>query len=450
MKLVPLSSIEIRSRQRKTIEPNSLADLRDSILATGLLHAPVCYFDPQTQTWVLVAGERRVTAIQQLTKSQTPFTYNSEPIPLGSIPITSLGESVSSLSSFQAELDENLLREDLPWTDRVEALNTLHQLRKSTNPAQTFTDTAREIAGPNREITNPDHARSTVRNATIIAPHLSDPTISKARNANEALSLIFKREEEAALAALAKRNLIAIDANPEIEIRHADLSTLLPTLAPAQFDLILADPPYGIGVDAAGFRSRTVHHHNYSDTADVAQRLAADILREGFRLTKPRANLFMFCDIDLFPHLKILAANSGWVPFRRPLIWRKSETEGLFPWGSQGPRITTEFILYATKGQRGLVISPVDVFDIKRVSRSLRTHGAEKPVELYSRLIECSTIAGERILDPCCGSGASLIAARELKRRALGVEVDETYHNTALANVFGNQLLDDALANEQS
>lgn len=441
--LLPLSAISVRSRQRKKIDANSLADLRNSILSpTGLLHPPVCRYDSATKTWVLVAGERRLTAIQQIAKDGLSFTYGRETIAPGTIPITPLDDAITALDCFSAELDENLHREDLPWQDKVEALNALHQMRKELNPAQSFKETGTEISGPNKAITNPDWGGQIVRQAVLVSPHLTDPTIFKARNANEALSLILKREEEKALAALAKHyNLKTSPETSSIEIHHADLSQLLPSLSASQFDLVIADPPYGIDAGNPGARARTIHHHNYADDPQIAREIAQDILREGFRLTKPRANLFLFCDIDLFPWLKITAANCGWVPFRRPLIWHKSETEGLFPWGSQGPRITTEFILYATKGQKGLIVSPTDVLDVKRVSRNVRTHGAEKPVELFTRLIECSTVVGERILDPCCGSGASLIAARNLNRRASGIELNDVYYNTAMANCFGAEVM---------
>jgi len=92
-------------------------------------------------------------------------------------------------------------------------------------------------------------------------------------------------------------------------------------------------------------------------------------------------------------------------------------------------------LFWATKGQRGLISSPVDVLDESRVSRAERTHAAEKPVELLRSLIECSTLPGDFVLDPCCGSGSTLVAARNAKRTGLGIELDETFYNTAMSNL---------------
>ena len=156
---------------------------------------------------------------------------------------------------------------------------------------------------------------------------------------------------------------------------------------------------------------------------------------EGFRVTKPMANLWMFCDIDMFFTLRDMCKRAGWSPFRTPVIWRKSMSEGMAPWQSKGPRRTYELLLYATKGQRGLITSPVDILDFSRVSRSERVHAAEKPVDLLRLLIECSTLPGDFVLDPCCGSGSSLVAARLARRAGLGIELDDTFYNTAMSVV---------------
>lgn len=442
MKIVPLSSIDVRGRQRRDIAAGPLSELADSIARVGLLHPPVCY--PDGPKWVLSVGERRLRAFQHLfkTRPNASLWCGDQTIPSGSIAITELGDYLDEVGRFEAELDENIHRVDLEWQDRTRALNDLHQMRQRSNPSQTLHETGKELAAKGAAKTAESGARR-IRNAQIISEHLHHPTIARARSAEEALGLIYKAQEERAVAALVKRQLLSSTVKPEIEIRHGDLLTVLPALEAQSYDLIIADPPYGIDAGGAGYRARTVHHHNYSDDPETAKGIARAILTEGFRITKTRANLLMFCDIDYFDWLKMTSANMGWVPFRRPLIWMKSESEGMAPWGAQGPRITTEFIFFATKGQRGLHASPVDVFNVRRVSRSERIHAGEKPVELLKQLISCSTLPGDSVLDPCCGSGSALVAAKELQRQGLGIEKDETYFTTALANVHGNSVTPD-------
>jgi len=439
MKIVPLSDCEVRHRQRSKIAPKPLNDLIDSILKVGLLHPPVFWFDSTVGKWVLSVGERRFRAIEKINEYTKPIPYiycGTDTIPPGHIAITPLGEYLDAVGRFEAELDENIHREELSWQDRVQALSDLHEMRKKENPSQTRSQTGAEIAqrGGAKSL---ESGREMLREAIIIAPFLDNKAVANARSADEAVGLIYKAQEEAALSALAKRSLARMTAKPDVEVRHGDLTDVLPNLEPGQYDLILADPPYGIDAGGAGFRARAIHHHNYLDDSDSAQALYRIILTEGFRTSKPRANLFLFCDIDYFDWLKRIAAQIGWVPFRRPIIWQKSESEGMAPWGSAGFRLTTEYIFYATKGQRGLNASPTDIINVRRVARKERIHAAEKPVELLQRLIECSTLPGDNVLDPCCGSGSTLVACRESKRIGLGIEKDQGYFNTAVANVHG-------------
>lgn len=444
MQLISLNDIEIGARQRSTIATGPLNDLKDSIAALGLLNPPVAWYDVDSKKWILVAGERRLRALTELANEKRQIRCAAATIDIGLIPITPLGDYLDAAGRFEAELDENVKREDLDWPDRMRAYAALHNMRLLANPQQTVHDTARELAPKVGLKSDADGGARTahkhIAQAIVITQHLDNEKIANARNPAEALQLIYKQEEEKVLAALIKRQISVAPSTPDIEIRHADLYHLLPKLDSGRFDLIIADTPYGIGASGAGFRSRSVHHHNYSDTLDDARRMTQFILTEGFRLTKPRANIFLFCDIDLFPFLKLTASNMGWTVFRRPLVWMKSESEGLAPWGAQGPRITTEFIFYATKGQRGLNASPTDVFDDRRVSRQDRIHAAEKPVSLLAKLVNCASLPGDSVLDPCCGSGSTLVACRDLKRRALGIEVDQDYFNTAMANVFGSSV----------
>jgi site-specific DNA-methyltransferase (adenine-specific) len=443
--LIPLDKIEVRKRQRSVMDRTELNELKETIVSIGLLHPPVFWPDNNTGTWVLSVGERRLTAIRELHAEKRTFRHDGQEVPLGQIPATRLDDQIDEIGRFEAELDENVRRSDLSWQDRVRAYADLHTMRQlqsgkqQTPQSKDFTGTAQELV--NRGITkNINTARAAVQEAVLIAKHLDNDKIMKARNPAEAAGLIYKMEEEHITAALVKRNLTQLPSSSSIRLRHGDALTLLEGLDSDMADLILIDPPYGLGAASGGFRARTVHHHNYEDTPENAKKIARTVLTEGFRICKTRANIFMFCDIELFDWLKSTAANMGWSPFRRPLIWQKSESEGMAPWGGSGPRITTEFIFFATKGQRGLNASPIDVFNVKRVPRSERIHAAEKPVELLKTLIQCSTLPNDLVLDPCCGSGSTLVAAKELKRQALGIELDLDYYNTAMANVFGSDL----------
>ena len=64
--------------------------------------------------------------------------------------------------------------------------------------------------------------------------------------------------------------------------------------------------------------------------------------------------------------------------------------------------------------------------------RHVRRYGPEKPVGLIEQLIEAATMPGDYILDPCCGAGSTLAAARHLHRRALGIELEAAPYNLSV------------------
>jgi site-specific DNA-methyltransferase (adenine-specific) len=59
------------------------------------------------------------------------------------------------------------------------------------------------------------------------------------------------------------------------------------------------------------------------------------------------------------------------------------------------------------------------------------SHPTQKPLELMRLLVELSTRAGQLVYDPFCGSGTTLLAARDLGRRYLGIERDSGYWKAA-------------------
>jgi site-specific DNA-methyltransferase (adenine-specific) len=434
MHIIKRAQLVIPPRQRKEISKASIEELKESILRNTLLHAPVV--QPKADQYILVAGERRTRAIDSLASENLGFIYNNTQIAVGDLPVVFLNEATNDIQRQEVELAENVDRLELPWQDRVAALAYIHNMRRAANPEHTIVDTAREIIAENtRELAGAQGgtAESTlirnVRQAAVINEHLSNPEIAKARNATEAFNLIVANEQRAFEAELIRRGQRRIVT---VEVRHGSLFTILPKLDAGLFDTIIADPPYGIGVDSGGFRQRSPIHHNYEDTPDVARNIISVILAEGFRITKPRANLFIFCDIDLFGWLKDSASRSGWEPFRTPITWQKSDSEGMAPWGREGFRRTTEWIFFARKGQKGLIHSPIDVLRHNRVARDEREYGPEKPVGLLRELLAASTLPGDYVLDPCCGSGSTLEAALSLNMRALGIEIDEKAFNIAL------------------
>lgn len=80
-----------------------------------------------------------------------------------------------------------------------------------------------------------------------------------------------------------------------------------------------------------------------------------------------------------------------------------------------------------TNGQKNGV--PLgDVWDIPLLNPKARERAGyptQKPVLLLQRIIELTTDEGDHVLDPFCGSGTSLVAAKMLGRHAIGIDISE-------------------------
>lgn len=71
--------------------------------------------------------------------------------------------------------------------------------------------------------------------------------------------------------------------------------------------------------------------------------------------------------------------------------------------------------------------------DWPRDNESEKIHPTQKPVELLKRLIELFTDPGDVVIDPCAGSGSTLVAAERLNRKAYGFEIKKEFYTKAKA-----------------
>jgi len=171
--------------------------------------------------------------------------------------------------------------------------------------------------------------------------------------------------------------------------------------------LVCSDPPYGISYDADW--QTAVHIANGSAPNAATGRIANDEgqISAEFFVRWPRRVVFGF------PYLSDPAA-TGW------LVWDKEP-------GFSGRSLTSPVEMAYSTTWRG--------FRAIRLlwSGYLRTPGAEvkvghptqKPLSVMRQLIGWHD--DELILDPFAGSGTTLRAAKDLGRRAVGVELEERY-----------------------
>jgi site-specific DNA-methyltransferase (adenine-specific) len=75
---------------------------------------------------------------------------------------------------------------------------------------------------------------------------------------------------------------------------------------------------------------------------------------------------------------------------------------------------------------------PTNILEFANVVGSKALHPTQKPVALFEYLIKTYTNEGDLVLDNCMGSGTTLVAAKMLGRKAVGIEISKKYCDIAV------------------
>lgn len=233
-----------------------------------------------------------------------------------------------------------------------------------------------------------------------------------------------------------------------ITIYNCDCRDLLPTIADESIDLILTDPPYG-------------HNNNNGDLAHRIE-FALGLVKRGVRAPgKPRpiandgpeANdlvRWMFGQARRVLKRGCCCCCCGGGPdpqFARWSLWLDESLrfKQMVIWDKGGLglgwhyRRNYETILVGEKpgapckwygGHR-----QANVVRINGVKPRATDHPTPKPVSLMELFVRLHSAPGDLVLDPFLGGGTTLVAARALGRRAIGVEIDERYCEMAAKRI---------------
>jgi site-specific DNA-methyltransferase (adenine-specific) len=412
-----------KDRQRQSLSDTSLIELAESIEANGLIH-PIVVSRGEGAQLLLVAGGRRLRALEFLWMKGKEIRCGTESFADGFVPCIYLGE-LDPTDAYSIELDENLKREDLSWQDRARAIERLANLRAMQTGSP---PTAAEVAADLYSCPVGSSAES-VRTHLLVARHLDDPDVSAAPTARDALKVLKRKEELRRSAELGELVGATLTARSH-RLLKGDSLELMVTLTAESYDVILTDPPYGIDAqdfgDSAG---KTKGAHPYADDYAAWTQLAAELAINAFRLAKPAAHLYCFCDIDNFHELADHCRSAGWEVFRTPIIWY-NPTAMRAPWPTMGPQRKWQMVLYAAKGKRPVTKLYQDLITVP--SDVNLNHQAQKPVALYEDLLKRSTRPGDTVLDPFCGTGTIFPAAHNMKCIATGIEVDAAAYGIAV------------------
>ncbi|MFE2861005.1 DNA-methyltransferase [Sphingobacterium multivorum] len=210
--------------------------------------------------------------------------------------------------------------------------------------------------------------------------------------------------------------------------------------------LIIADIPYNIGKDAYGSNpSWYIDGDNKNGESNLAGKNFFDT-DEDFRISeflhfcskmlKPEPKesgkapcMLVFCEFEQQFELIQKAKQYGLNRYIN-LVFRKNFSAQVL---KANMRVVGNceygVLLYRDKlpkfNNSGKMI--FNCFDWEKDTITKKVHPTQKPVKLLERIIELFTDKGDVVIDPCAGSGSTLLAATQCDRRAFGFEIKKEF-----------------------
>jgi site-specific DNA-methyltransferase (adenine-specific) len=184
------------------------------------------------------------------------------------------------------------------------------------------------------------------------------------------------------------------------------------------FDLVLTDPPYGTQELSGGYGRRQDWGKNGKWTGLIAGDQNLDAFAQAFELFLPMVPcgwMLVFFAPRKTPEFCERTRKASWFG---EVIWDK-RSPGL----GYHIRYSHENIAVFKCGEPERPANAL--FSVVSESVEAGLHPHEKPLHLFTRLAAWGCRAGGTILDPFLGSGTTLRAAKDLKRKAVGIEIDE-------------------------
>ncbi|OQT83068.1 hypothetical protein EM98_000110 [Vibrio parahaemolyticus] len=219
-------------------------------------------------------------------------------------------------------------------------------------------------------------------------------------------------------------------------------------MADESVDLVVTDPPYKICSGGKGKGNQPKGMLN-NDNRDVRtgslfkhnEIKFSEWLPEVYRVLKEGSHAYFMTNAKNLNDLMNEALKVGF-KFHNLLTWKKNNATPN-RWYMQN----SEFILFFRKGKSKSIndCGSKTVLEIDNIIGN-KVHPTEKPVELMEILISNSSNENDVIFDPFAGSGATLQAAKNLNRNAIGIELDEEYFDIASKRLNTNQMVINKLA----
>jgi len=397
---IAITDVTISDRIRKK-KREDFDRLKKSISRHGLLHPIVLDRDN-----ILVAGEGRITACQELGWTHIPFQYMDD---------------LDDITREKIELEENNAREDLTWEEQHNVYMRLAALLKQEQPNITLVKLSEEL--------NVDP--SVIGKHFVYEEKKDNPAVKEVARTNgfaaahRAAVRIIEREQSDTL----MRHAAPCRDTHQSPILTANFHHWVPNYTGPLFNLIHCDFPYGIDADQHQGQNSQLRA-DYTDTPDAYWALLDTLTLTLDRFCAESAHLFFWFSPQHYARTwAALERLDGFKFDPYPLIWQRGENEGIAPDPARRSRWVYEMAFFGWRNDRKIIRTKANSI-VAPTTRDIHSH--EKSVVALQHFFEMCVDGNTRLFDPTCGSGSALRAARALGARdVFGLESNSEYADAA-------------------
>jgi DNA modification methylase len=222
-----------------------------------------------------------------------------------------------------------------------------------------------------------------------------------------------------------------------VTLYNADCRDVLPWLTA---DVLITDPPYGVGLvtKTSDYRNSAAFDDGaslqaselYDDDPETVRALIGEVIP--LALGNCDRGLIFSGARMLFAYPEPVAVGCVFTP----------NGAGRSPWGFQCSHPVLYYgkdpYLADGKGSRP------NGFRTEQPNREKFDHPCPKPILWMEWAVDRASRPGETVLDPFAGSGTTLVAAKRLGRKAIGIEVNSAYCDIAIKRLFQGVLFSEA------
>lgn len=420
----PVDSIIILRDERQRRELRNIEELAESIHRLGLIHPIVI-----TEDNVLVAGERRLTAVRSLGWTHVP---------------TQLASDLDKLTLHAIELEENVKRVDITWQEKALAMDQYAELRRQQEGQLSQEAIAKELG-----LSRPEVSKNL---AVAQALKTGNERVAKADKFSTALNIVERENSRKQSSAMEKvaatvAEVVSLpDDEPlapptkKVPLLNEDFHEWAAAYSGQPFNFIHCDFPYGVGMHKSD-QGAGQEYGEYADSPDVYWNLLGTLDMAMSNVVADSAHLMFWFSMDYYHDTKKLLEKMGWKVNPFPLVWLKSDNTGIIPDANRGPRRIYETAFFASRNDRKIVQAKSNAFAYPGREKSI--HMNQKPVPMLRHFMEMFVDEYSFVLDPTAGSAGALKAAESLGAgRVLGLEKDPEFFARSCEAYYSDAVLD--------